>query len=107
MPRLARLVFAAPAAATPDCASAPASAQAAPRQASPRVMRVGFAPSRPTGSAVLGSLAATTQLGLTVALSPRDPAALQSDAEAVSTPGKPLPPLCRSSLTHDSWPNGR
>ncbi len=74
MARLARLVFAALAAMAPACASAPASAQAAPRQASPRVMRIGVAPARPTGSAVLGSLAATTQAGPTVALSPWDPA---------------------------------
>ena len=49
--------------------------------------RVGAAPQRPAGTRVIGSLAATTRIPVTITLQPPDPAALQSYATAVSTPG--------------------
>ena len=48
---------------------------------------VGAAPQRPAGTRVIGSLAATTRIPVTITLQPPDPAALQSYATAVSTPG--------------------
>jgi len=55
--------------------------------ASRRGVRVGaFAPI-PAASRVIGSLPDSTRLDLTVALRPRDPAALAAFASAVSTPG--------------------
>lgn len=66
-------------------ASAPASAPAA--AAGQMQRRVGFAPRTPARSTVVGSLASSTTVGITVALAPRDPAALASYAAAVSTPG--------------------
>lgn len=50
-------------------------------------VRVGSAPHRPSGSTIVGSLAASTQIAATVTLAPRDPAALAAYASAVSTPG--------------------
>jgi subtilase family serine protease len=49
--------------------------------------RVGAAPRRPAGTRVVGSLAGTTRIPVTITLQPPDPAALQSYATAVSTPG--------------------
>ena len=49
--------------------------------------RVGVAPQRPAGTRVIGSLAGTTRIPVTITLQPPDPAALQSYATAVSTPG--------------------
>jgi subtilase family serine protease len=54
----------------------------------PRV-RVGSVPRLPHGARVGHALPADHQLRLTVALQPRDPAALQAFATAVSTPGSP------------------
>jgi Pro-kumamolisin, activation domain/Putative Ig domain len=62
----------------------PAGAMAA---ASGPHVRVGSAPHRPSGSTIVGSLAASTQIAATVTLAPRDPAALATYASAVSTPG--------------------
>ncbi len=50
-------------------------------------VRVGSAPRRPAGSRVVGTLPTTTPVSVSVVLKPRDPAALQSYATAVSTPG--------------------
>jgi subtilase family serine protease len=49
--------------------------------------RVGAAPRRPAGTQVVGSLAGRTRIPVTITLQPPDPAALQSYATAVSTPG--------------------
>jgi subtilase family serine protease len=49
--------------------------------------RVGAAPQRPAGMRVIGLLAGTTRIPVTITLQPPDPAALQSYATAVSTPG--------------------
>ncbi len=49
--------------------------------------RIGSAPPLPGGTKVVGTLPSATQLNVTVALVPRDPAALQTFAEQVSTPG--------------------
>jgi hypothetical protein len=58
--------------------------------AAPHQLRVGRAPPVPTGAAVLGGLAPTTPISTTVVLKPRDPAALEAYATAVSTPGSNL-----------------
>ncbi|HEY3772340.1 MAG TPA: protease pro-enzyme activation domain-containing protein [Solirubrobacteraceae bacterium] len=50
-------------------------------------IRIGAAPQVPGNSQTLGALAAGAPLDVTVALAPRDPAALQRYATAVSTPG--------------------
>ncbi|HWF53669.1 MAG TPA: protease pro-enzyme activation domain-containing protein, partial [Solirubrobacteraceae bacterium] len=50
-------------------------------------LRVGSVPLRPAGSRILGSLAPSSPVRLTVALAPRDPAALAAFATAVATPG--------------------
>ena len=60
---------------------------------SPQPVRVGTAPHLAREARVVGALAASAPLHLTVVLKPRDPAALASYAEAVSTPG--------SSVFHD------
>jgi subtilase family serine protease len=52
-------------------------------------LRVGAAPARPAGSALVGALASSTPMRVTVVLKPRDPAGLQAFATAVSTPGSP------------------
>ncbi len=50
-------------------------------------VRVGSAPVIPHGARRLGALPKTRPLRLTVALTPQDPAGLQTYAQAVSTPG--------------------
>jgi hypothetical protein len=60
-----------------------AQAGASPR----RSARVGLAPRLPARSKVVGSLARTTRLRVTVALKPRNPGALAAYASAVATPG--------------------
>lgn len=50
-------------------------------------VRVGSAPRRPAGSRLVGTVASSTRIGITVTLRPRDPAALASYATEVSTPG--------------------
>jgi subtilase family serine protease len=50
---------------------------------------VGTAPTLPLGAHIAGALPADTPLHLTIALQPRDPAALEAFATAVSTPGSP------------------
>jgi subtilase family serine protease len=57
--------------------------------ASINTVRLGVAPRIPAQARVVGAVAPATQLHLTVALAPRDPAALQQFATAVSTPGSP------------------
>jgi subtilase family serine protease len=52
--------------------------------------RVGFAPRLPVGSILAGALPGATPVHVTVALEPRDPAALEAFATAVSTPGSRL-----------------
>jgi subtilase family serine protease len=59
---------------------APASAGAA---------RLGTAPPLPRGAHIAGAAAGDTPLHLTITLQPRDPAALEAFATAVSTPGSP------------------
>jgi subtilase family serine protease len=49
--------------------------------------QVGGAPPRPAGMQVVGSVAATTRIPLTITLEPPDPGALERYATAVSTPG--------------------
>ncbi len=71
--------------AMPAGGAAPASAGRSPAQ-----VRVGSAPRRPGRSKVVGSLASSTRLPITVTLKPRDPAALATYAAEVSTPGSPL-----------------
>jgi putative cell wall-binding protein len=67
--------------ATPSASITPA---AAPNVAGPRP------PALPVGAfALFGPSVATTPLNLTVAVAPRDPAALAAFAAAVSTPGSP------------------
>ncbi len=55
--------------------------------ASPHPVRVGRVTPVPKGASVLGGLTTTTPIDTTVVLKPRDPAALQAYALAVSTPG--------------------
>jgi subtilase family serine protease len=55
-----------------------------------RPARLGAVPSPPAAAAVAGTLSATTPMHVTVALSPRDPAALSAFATAVSSPGSKL-----------------
>jgi pro-kumamolisin-like protein/putative Ig domain-containing protein/subtilase family protein len=50
-------------------------------------VRVGRAPAVPAGARFVGHVPAATRLRVTVALRPRDPAALAAYARAVSTPG--------------------
>ena len=50
-------------------------------------VRVGHAPAVPIGATFVGMVPAGTRLHVTVALRPRDPAALAAYARAVSTPG--------------------
>jgi subtilase family serine protease len=58
-----------------------ASASAAPGR------QLGIRPAIPSGSSNLGALTGSTQINATVAMTPRDPAALAAYAQAVSTPG--------------------
>jgi subtilase family serine protease len=53
----------------------------------PSYVRVGSLPQAPSGSKVVGSLAASTQMQATVFLTPQDPAALAAYATDVATPG--------------------
>ncbi len=50
-------------------------------------VRLGTAPSRPAGTQVVGAVAGSTQIPLTITLQPRDPSALAGYATEVSTPG--------------------
>src|ERR1700751_5961739 len=68
----------------------PGSAGAVPAGSGPAsVARGGAAPGLPVGARIIGSVAAATEMHVTVTLEPRDPAALQAFADAVSTPGSP------------------
>jgi subtilase family serine protease len=58
--------------------------------AGPPARRVGSAPKLPPGASVAGAVSGSTRIQLTVALHPRDPAALEAFATAVSTPGSSL-----------------
>jgi subtilase family serine protease len=58
--------------------------------AGPPARRVGSAPGLPPGASVAGALPGSTRMQLSVALQPRDPAALEAFASAVSTPGSSL-----------------
>ena len=58
--------------------------------ATSRGVRVGAAPFVPAAARPLGALPGTAKLRVTVALAPRDPAALAAFARAVSTPGSGL-----------------
>ena len=49
--------------------------------------RVGVVSKVPAGSKIVGKLAASTPIDLTIALEPRDPAGLAAFAQLVSTPG--------------------
>jgi subtilase family serine protease len=69
-------------AALPASATAPAASAAAVR-----AVRIGDAPVLPAGARALGTLGSAVRLHVTIALQPRDPAALASYAQAVSTPG--------------------
>ncbi len=53
-------------------------------------MRVGRAPAIPSGASAQGALPQSSVIDTTVALTPRDPAALSAYAQAVSSPGSPL-----------------
>lgn len=68
-----------------------ASASAAPLRGTAMAasLRIGHAPVIPSGSAPRGALPQSSVLDATVALAPRDPAALSAYAQAVSTPGSP------------------
>jgi subtilase family serine protease len=71
--------------ATIACACAGVIALLAP--ASAGATRLGPAPTLPLGAHIAGAAASDTPLHLTVTLQPRDPAALEAFATAVSTPG--------------------
>jgi subtilase family serine protease len=58
--------------------------------ASAGVAILGHAPIVPSGARIVGSVAASTPMHVTVTLQPRDPLALQTFADQVSTPGSPL-----------------
>ena len=72
------------------CAIGGAAALPAVATASTRGVRVGAPPFVPAAARPLGVLPATAKLRVTVALAPRDPAALAAFASAVSTPGSAL-----------------
>jgi len=57
--------------------------------ATPLVRSAGSLPVLPPGSRAIGALPGSTELSVDVALRPRDSAALDSLAQAVSTPGSP------------------
>ena len=69
-----------------------AEALAAPERAtqSSSFTRVGRPPAIPSGASAEGALPESSVIDSTVALAPRDPAALTAYAQAVSTPGSPL-----------------
>ncbi|HET6870311.1 MAG TPA: protease pro-enzyme activation domain-containing protein, partial [Solirubrobacteraceae bacterium] len=73
--------------ATIACACAGVIALFAP--ASAGAARLGTAPTLPLGAHIAGAVASGTPLHVTVTLQPRDPAALEAFATAVSTPGSP------------------
>ncbi len=52
--------------------------------------RVGRAPTIPSGASAQGALPGSSVIDTSVALAPRDPAAMSAYAQAVSTPGSPL-----------------
>ena len=86
----ARLTALASACAALIALTLPASAGAvAAGSASAGMTAVGAAPSLPAGARIVGSLAASTPLHVTVTLQPRDPLSLQTFADQVSTPGSP------------------
>ena len=58
--------------------------------ASASVVRAGAQAQLPAGSSLVGALASSTPMHLTIALQPRDPAALVAHATAVSDPSSPL-----------------
>jgi subtilase family serine protease len=58
--------------------------------AGPSPRRVGSAPGLPPGASIAGAVSNSTRMQLAVALQPRDPAALEGFATAVSTPGSSL-----------------
>jgi len=62
---------------------------AAPAWASQPLVRIGTAPLPPPGATLVAGAAAVKSMQLTVALQPRDPAALSAYASAVSTAGSP------------------
>ncbi|MDQ6807683.1 MAG: putative Ig domain-containing protein [Actinomycetota bacterium] len=64
-----------------------AAGSASPALASSPQARVGTAPRLLPGATVVGALPTATRIGVTVALEPRDPAALAAYATAVSTAG--------------------
>jgi subtilase family serine protease len=53
-------------------------------------VRLGSAPQLPSDARVIGAVDPATPVHLTIALKPRDPAALEAFATAVSTPGSPI-----------------
>jgi subtilase family serine protease len=61
-----------------------------PAVASADGVPIGEAPTLPDGTTPMGAAAPQRELDLTVALVPRDPAALEAFATEVSTPGSPL-----------------
>jgi hypothetical protein len=52
-------------------------------------VRVGRAAATPAGATLVGTVAATQRMHVTITLRPRDPSALAAYASAVSTPGSP------------------
>src|SRR5271167_2500489 len=65
------------------------SAAATVTGAGPSVRLAGPTPTLPAGSSVVGPSDASATVTVDVALSPRDPAALDAFVQAVSTPGSP------------------
>jgi len=55
----------------------------------PQTVRVGTAPTLPSGAQAIGAIPAAKPIRLTVALKPQDPSGLASFAEEVSTPSSP------------------
>jgi subtilase family serine protease len=102
MPRSSRLVtltcacalgaaFAGPSSSgAATAASGAATAASGAATVSSGAVRLGAAPSLPAGARIAGSEPAGTPMHVTVTLQPRDPAALEAFATAVSTPGSPL-----------------
>jgi subtilase family serine protease len=73
--------------ATIACACAGVIALFAP--ASAGAARLGGAPPLPLGAHIAGAVPSSTPMHVTITLQPRDPAALEAFATAVSTPGSP------------------
>jgi subtilase family serine protease len=73
--------------ATIACACAGVIALVAP--ASAGAARLGSAPPLPLGAHIAGAASSSTPMHVTITLQPRDPAALQAFATAVSTPDSP------------------